>query len=282
MGGLRAVRVFVGVESGVLFPEFSGKIVKTLVYAVVGQLRLFRGLRGVLAPVHVSPLFRPGRGRLELGELVTARVERDGSGGWRLVPVEVGGEYVFHVGGDGGFVSLVGDALERFRGRELVVKIGEALVSYRVELVEDVTSSIVEKGFSGDRVTLYLKGPCKLFNIFTPSRLPKFNVSAPEVLMTPYMMLTGQHTMTSKVLLEAGRLLGKLVETYYSLTTVRYVQVPLGQGRDPGMIGKITYIVDTRSPEERAMLEKVLAAAEIAGIGESRANGFGTVVWAPK
>ena len=48
------------------------------------------------------------------------------------------------------------------------------------------------------------------------------------------------------------------------------------------MIGKITYIVEARRREEREMIEKVLVAAELAGDGESRMNGFGTVVWSPK
>ncbi len=280
MAGVRAVRAYLRVESDGPVAFHTAKIVKTLLYTLFREARLYRGLRGVVSPIHVSPLFRPGRREWELGELVTARYTR-GEDGYKLEPAALGGVYLAHIGGAAELVEGAMRALERLR-TPLQVKIGDALVVAALEGARDVTPDIMGKELSGDRVTVYLKAPVKLFNVFTPTRLPKYSISAVELLMTPYMFHTGRFTMTEAVLLEASRLLGLMVETYYSISTVRYMQVPLGGGRDPGMVGKITYIIDTSNPNARSAIADILRTAEAVGVGESRANGFGTVAWTPK
>lgn len=280
MFDVAAIRAYLRVESDAPVTFYTAKLVKTLLYSLVKELRLYRGMRGVISPLHISPLFRPGRREWELGELETPSYVREG-GNYRLRPAHLDGEYIIHVGGMAELVSKASAMLEQVR-TPLQIKIGDNIIRVRLEKAEDVTRTIKSKELHSDRLTLYLKGPAKLFNIYTPARLPKYSISAPEVLMTPYMLHKGQLTMNEGLLLEAARLLGLLVETYYSITTVRYVQVPLNNGKDPGLLGKITYIVDTEHPAIKKEIAEVLNVAEIAGIGESRTNGFGIASWKPK
>jgi len=277
---VKAIRAILEVEADAPISVYTGKLVKTLLYTLFKELRLYRGLRGVVSPIHVSPLFTPGRREWELGELVAPRYRRGGEGP-ALQPVELGGEYIVHIGGEAGLVERAGRLLERVK-TPLQVKVGDALVVYRLLGERDVTGDLAGRELGGDRVTIYFKAPARFFNVYTASRLPKFSVSAPEVLMTPYMFYRGQPTMTGSLLLEAGRLLGLLVETYYVHTTLKPFLVPFNGTRAPGIVGKATYIVDTRDDGLKARLAAVLSTAEIVGVGESRANGFGTVAWAPK
>lgn len=276
-----AIRAYLQVESDAPITFYTGKLVKTILYALFKPLRLYRGIRGIISFIHVSPLFRPGKHEWELGDLVTPYYARDEEGGYRLVPANLDGEYIVHIGGVPDLVGRAGELLDQLR-TPLQLKIGENIVRVKLEKKMDVTGIVAGKELATDRVTLYLKGPAKLFNVFTPTRLPKYNISAVEVLMTPYMLHTGQPTMSENLLLQASRILGLLVETYYSITTVKYIQVPLGSAKDPGITGKITYIVDTRNPETRKKIAEILNTAELAGIGESRANGFGTTTWTTK
>lgn len=280
--GLAAVRFYLTVEAGA-FPYFTAELVKTLVHTVARDIGLFRGVKGVVSPLHVSPLFRPGRGDFELGELYTATINAY-NGSEELVPVELSGqEFIAHVGGDAALVSRVAKGLGGLRG-PLYIKYKDYIVGFRVEKVGDVTGEIGSKVLGGDaeRVTLYLKGPVIPFNVLAPSRLPKFSPSAYEVLFTAYLLHAGERTATERHVLASMRLLGRLVETYYSLSTIRPLLIPYKGRREPALVGKITYIVDTEDKHQRQAINEVLNTAEIAGTGRSRANGFGTTTWRQK
>ena len=95
--------------------------------------------------------------------------------------------------------------------------------------------------------------------------------------MVPYMLVVGAHTFSQGILDSSLDVLGGLVETWYSLNTLRPVMVPYKGKREAALMGQVTYIVEV-SPRHRRRVEDILAVAEIAGIGESRQNGFGTVV----
>jgi len=99
--------------------------------------------------------------------------------------------------------------------------------------------------------------------------------------MAGYMMSKGIYTLTETEVLKAMRVLGLLVETYYSINTVKKISIPF-KGKERAMIGKITYIIDTKDENIRKELENILKTAETVGIGESRQNGFGTIAWTPK
>ena len=277
--GVRGIRVYLFVESSGPVRVFSGYVSKTLVYSVSREARLFRGLRGVVSPVHISPLFSPGRRSGELGDLVSPLFDGDG-----VDPVVLGGEYVVHIGGDRGLVDLIERGLRRLGSSTLAVKYGDSFIFYRVEGVVDVTREVMEKtlGTGGDRVTVYIKGPSKPFNIFAPSRLPKMSISGPEFFMTPCLFYTGELSVTESVVLRCGRVLGKMVETWYSLRTVRPVLVPIRNRKEPALMGRATYIIDTKNEKERETISKILSIGEITGVGESRTNGFGTITWKSK
>ncbi len=279
---LKAVRAYLTIQAEEPIPFHTGKLAKTLLYTLVKKLALHRGIRGILSPLHISPLFTPGKREWELGTLVTPRYVKtrrdDGSEEETLEPVEIQGEYIIHVGGEAGLVEEASELLERVR-TPLQVNIGGSIIVYKLEKQEDVTPLIEEKGLGGDKITLYLKGPTKLFNVYTKSKLPKFNISAVEVLMAPYMFYTGQLTIDYSLLVEASRTLGNLVETYYSITMVKPLIIPFNDRRTPTMTGRITYIVEARKPAELETIKNVLQTAEIIGVGQSRQNGFGTTTW---
>jgi len=281
MVDVRAVRVYLSVESDSEIPVYTGQVVKTLIYALNREVRLYHGVRGVVSPVHISPLFKPGKRENELGEVVTPLVIKNKERKDVVVPVKLGGEYIVHVGGERQLVDLIAGSLEKLRA-QLAVKLGDAIITYRVEKVSDVTGEIMAKTID-DRVTLYLKAPVKPFNIFVPSKLPKYSISAIELLYVGYMFHSNNLTTSERQVLSAGKILGLLVETYYSINTVKPVLVPLKPGKkEPGLIGKVTYIVDTDNPNTRQQITAVLSTAEAVGIGESRTNGFGTITFTGK
>lgn len=275
----RAFRAILNVHSEGPFTEYTGRLTKTLVYSLVRELALFKGLKGVVQPLHISPLFSLGRKEYELGDVVTPRYLFDKDGKPRLVPVELSGEYIVHVGGESGLVETV---MKRFSILKtlLMIKFKEFIVSFKLQGLKDITEIIMEKEISGNKVTLYLKAPTLLFNVFASSKLPKFSPSAVEVLMTPYL-LSQMRSMDYATLVEASHILGYLVETYYSLNTLKPIFIPFRGKREIAMIGRVTYLIED-APRIKNSILQILRLAEIAGIGESRLNGFGTVTWTSK
>lgn len=278
---VKAIRAWLTIEAEEPIATFTGQLVKTLLYTLNREIRLLHGMRGIISPIHISPLFTPGRRFHELGTLVTPLYRYNKNvRAYELDPIKLNGEYVIHIGGDASLIDLVSKSLARLRS-SLMLKYTDNIVTFKLEKIEDVTSHISRKNLDSDKITLYLKGPVKPFNVIAPSRLPKFSISSYEILITGYMYFKRVYTLTYHEVVNAMRILGLLVETYYSLNTVKPVLIPY-KGKEPAMIGKITYIVDTNKPEEKQTLNKILNIAEITGTGESRSNGFGTVTWITK
>lgn len=275
----RAFRAILDIHSEGPFTEYTGRLTKTLIYSLVRELALFKGLKGVVQPLHISPLFTLGRSEFELGDVVTPRYLLDEEGKARLVPVELSGEYIVHIGGDGGLVEMVMKRLSILKN-PLMVKFRDYIVSFKLNDMRDVTGDIVEKEISGGKITLYFKAPTLLFNVFAASKLPKFSPSAVEVLMTPFLLLR-RRSLDYATLVEASRILGNLIETYYSLNTLRPIFIPFKGKREVAMIGKVTYLLEN-ARASRESIREILWLAEIAGVGESRLNGFGTVTWISK
>lgn len=279
---LRSYRVILHIESSKPFHDYTGKIIKTLVYTVAPELLGIRGLKGVLSPLMVSPPFKIGRTECELGEPVipvyVKTMSSSDGGTWKLEPVKLNGEYITHIGGKKEIVSIVARRLEELDA-PLAVKIGNNIVRYKVEKIIDVTTHIIEKASSiKDRVRVYLKSPAQIFNVFTPTRLPKFTTSAVELLMAPYMIANNIYTIHASTLLTASQILGQLVETWYSLRTLRPVMIPFKGKMEVVLSGYVTYIIEAPNKNTLEAIKKTLAVAEIAGIGRSRQNGFGTTV----
>ena len=281
MRGFKAIRAVLRVEAENPVTDYTGRLVKTLIYTLSKELRLLHGLRGMVAPLGLSPLFTMGRKELELGAPVTPQYLRNEEGEQVLVPTRLNGEYLIHIGGEMNAVLSAEKALEKIR-TPLAIKFNDNIITFTLEKEEDVTSLIESKKLDADRLTVYLKAPTLIFNVFTSSRMPKFTPTAVEVLMTPYMLLKKQYTITPRILLEASSILGLLIETYYSLKTLKPIIIPYKGKKEATLTGKITYIIDTDNPHIKKEIEKLLATMEITGIGESRLNGFGTTTWTTK
>lgn len=279
---IKAVRAYIHITSNTPFTQFTGRLTKTLALLACGTLTNIHGLRGVISPFHVSPLFTPGRREWELGNLVTPYYTTNETREQILIPVELEGEYIVHIGGLAEIVDCIEKGLQDTLKTELAIRFADTIIRASLEKTEDVTDTIKEKNLDSQRVSIYLKGPSKFFNIYTPTRIPKLFPSAPEALMAPYMLLTGRLTLTYNTLINAAKTLGLLVETYYSIRSIKPILVPFKKAKEPGIIGRVTYIIDTNKKQEKEAIQKILATAEIAGIGESRANGFGTTTWITK
>jgi len=276
---VKAIRAYVHIDTDREISVYTGNIVKTLVYAFTEEVKVYHGVRGIVSPIHISPLFTPGKKEGELGDLITPTFVITENGSEVVRPVKLGGEYMFHVGGEAGLVEKVTESLNKNIETPLKIKYKDSILTFKLEKVLDVTEEIMSKSVD-DKVTLYLKAPVRLFNVFAPSRLPKFNVSSVEMLYVPFLFHIGSLTVSSSQLPVAGRLLGLLIETYYSNNSVRSIKVPLKPGKPhPGMVGKVTYIVDIDDPSVRQILSTILSLGEIVGLGESRTEGFGTVVY---
>lgn len=273
---VRAVRAYLHIEADSTIAFHTGKITKTLLYALAKELRLFHGIKGIVSPIHISPLFKPGKREWELGDAVTPyyiSVE----GETKLVPAEVNGEYMVHIGGVTGLIEKARDILEALK-TPLQLRINDVILRVKLEKARDVTDMIMEKQLSRDKATLYLKAPTKLFNVYTRSKLPKFSVSAVETLMTPFMFTVGEFTITETLLLNAMHVLGRITETWYSVNTVKTTLIPFNKRKTPAMQGKITYILQDED-KHRETYTAIFNTAEIVGIGQSRQNGFGTTTW---
>jgi CBS domain-containing protein len=191
---IKGYRIVLQVESSQPFTDYTGIITKTLVYALAPELQLTRGVKGVLSPVHISPPFTV-KGDHDLGEIVMPLVEKKDNG-YSIKPVEVNGEYVFHIGGESKVVDKIMKKLDSLN-TPLAIKIGQAIVKYKVEKVAEITREAFEKAEAiNNKVRVYLKSPAQIFNVFVPTKLPKFTPSAIEILMAPYAIMLGQYTIT--------------------------------------------------------------------------------------
>jgi len=276
MMDVKAIRVYLTVESDNDVVEHTGRIVKTFVFALNNEIRIYHGMKGIVSPIHISPLFSPGSKENELGDVVTPVIVNNA-----VVPVKLDGrEYVIHIGGERRIVESISKSLEKARDR-IGIKVDDNVIFYKVEKVSDVTSDIMSKTV-GRKVALYLKGPVIPFNVFAPTRLPKFSISAVELLYVGYMFYSNELTINDRQFLSASRLLGLLVETYYSLRSVKVIMVPFKGRKEPCLMGEVIYIVDTDNPNIRKEISTVLSISEIVGIGESRNNGFGTITFIKK
>ncbi len=273
----KGYRIILNVESSSPLYEFTGRMTKTLIYALRPELGLTRGIKGVLSPLHISPLFHV-KGDHDLGEPAFPIVERRRNERPEISPLELNGEYVFHMGGDEKLVDAIISTLSQLEG-PLLVKFEDSVIKYKIEKIVDITGEVLEKSESVDnRVRVYLKSPAQIFNVFTPTRLPKFTPSAVELLMVPYALANNIYTITSEALIGASRVLGSLVETWYSLRTLHAVEVLFKGERQTMLGGYVTYLVQPGNGRILDSIRRVLAAAELVGVGRSRTNGFGTTI----
>ena len=282
---LRAIRVLTGIESEEPIYDYTGRMVKQLIYTLNKEIRLFHGMKGILTPVALSSPFTPGKEEYQLGEPLIPRyenVERDGYKEHILVPVKPDDKYLIHIGGIEEIVLSIKDSLEKQMNKgPITIVFNKTLVTFNIEAIQDVTETIMEKDIIGDQVIIYLKSPAMIFNVFAATRLPKFSPSAVEVLMTPFMYTIGAHTMDYRVLIEASKILGYLVETWYTPRTLKPVLLPFKNKKEVALAGRIKYIIDIPKGKHKTkeLIKEILRTAEITGIGESRLNGFGTIVF---
>ncbi len=286
MNKLVAFRVILTIGSNTSIYEYTGKLIKTLAYAVMPELASVRGIKGVLSPLVISPPFTIEKNEEDLGEPVipiyekakTDEVKDNKKVMWNLKPVNLNGEYIVHLGGDEHLVSTIIKNWMKLT-TPLAIKVGDAIVMYKIEKIIDATKQIIEKTNNlSNKVRIYLKSPAQLFNVFAPTKLPKFTPNSVELLMTPYMFANSIYTIDYTTLTNAAQVLGQLVETWYSIKTLKSVMIPFKGKREVALSGHVTYIVEATNEKTLKSIRETLATAEIVGVGRSRQNGFGTTI----
>lgn len=274
--GVKGYRVVLEVEASHPVIEFTGRLTKAFVYVLNPELQLVKGVKGVLSPIHISPLFRVS-GDHELGDPAYPYTDKS-KNIQEVKPVCLNGEYIFHIGGEQKLIDHVVSKLAQ-ASSPIFLRIHDTIVKYRVEKIIDSTNEIFEKATSiSEKVRVYLKSPAQVFNVFIPTKLPKFTPSAVELLLTPYAILSNTHTVTENLVISSFQILGKLVETWYSLRTLKPMEIIFKNKKQIVLAGSVTYIIQENNPEALTTIQRVLATAELAGIGRSRQNGFGTTV----
>ena len=278
---MKAIRVYVLIEAQTPFTEYTGRLTKTIIYWACQQLQLIHGLRGIVSPIHVSPLFKPGRNEWKLGERVTPFYRVTSDHEYELVPVNLSGTYLFHIGGDNNIIECINKGLSKLMSKNILMRFNNTNISITIENIIDVTDKIIEKNIDSDKVTIYFKAPTKLFNPYGEARLISFLPKALDVLATPYLLLTKQ-SYSTQIFLQLVKIAAPVIETWYTINTIKPIHIPFAGKREPALTGKATYIIHTKDENTIKHIEILLQIAEIAGIGESRLNGFGTITWTTK
>ncbi len=273
---VKGFRIVLEVEASQPVIEFTGRLTKAFVFALNPELQLFKGIEGVLTPIHISPLFRVSHDH-ELGEPAYSYVMKSKKE-VEINPISLNGEYVFHIGGEENLVGNLVCRITRVPG-PVFLRIHNTIVRYRIEKVVDVTEEVLEKAASvTSRVKVILKSPAQIFNVFTPTKLPKFTPSAIELLLVPYAILNNSYTITENLVTSSFNTLGKLVETWYSIRTLKPVEIVFKEKKQINLAGSVTYIIQEENKEKLEIIQRTLAMSELAGIGRSRQNGFGTSI----
>jgi len=274
---MRGYRIILRINSSTPFIEYTGIVTKTLVFTLAPELSSIRGLKGVLSPIAISPPFKIKNDH-ELGELVAPIKILKKNINSSIEPITLNGEYVFHIGGGERLVNHIIKKIGELQ-IPLAIKIGQTIVTYRIEKIVDITNEVKEKIESmHNRVRLYLKSPAQIFNVFTPTKLPKFSPTALELLIVPYALMQEMYTITEQVVVSAMPILGNLIETWYSLNTLKPVIIQFKEKKQIHLAGYVTYIVEPTNETIQNKIREILKATELTGIGRSRMNGFGTAV----
>ncbi|MEM1606106.1 MAG: CRISPR system precrRNA processing endoribonuclease RAMP protein Cas6 [Fervidicoccaceae archaeon] len=274
---VKGYRIIIDVEASQPVIEFTGRLTKAFVFALNPELQSFRGIEGIVSPIHISPLFKVS-GDHDLGEPAYPYIEKKPKRKMEITPITLNSEYIFHIGGEANLVSKVVTKLEKLSD-PLLMRIHNNIIRFRVEKVVDVAGEVFEKASSiSERVRVYLKSPAQIFNVFTATKLQKFTSSAVEILMTPYAILNNNYTITEQLVTSSFSTLGKLVETWYSVRTLKPVEIIFKEKKQTNLAGSVTYIIQERDSKKLKTIQNVVAVAELVGIGRSRQNGFGTVI----
>jgi hypothetical protein len=244
-----AVKVNLKVEYGT-YPNFSGKISKTILLMSYPELQpFFQPLKGIIKPIHVSPLMN--------GEALYAYYDRG-----VLKSPEISGNYSVIVGGPSEFIeemkgSLKKDVEENVRSK---LKIDDKLLIAQVLSVENYSPRF-------DKRVKVCFSPTLLSNPYLVNRdFRRFLPSPSATFWIPYAMLKGKDRLSPRDLIELER---GITETWKTFLRTRWI-VYDGK-KEPVLTGKVEYqILDDEMMD-------VFRTAFMLGVGASRSAGFGHV-----
>ena len=303
------IKVAVTFKHDLLVKDYTAKLVKSLL--IVGNPKLeevfSRGAGQLPKPIHITPLYTIvlGKDGRERNEAVYARLVLRGSTakppsaiGVRPTKLEAGREYFFYVGASATLVSSVlldlSSADRFFFGNELVAI---DRLQYEVRYVEverearNLRSLLESPGESYIKVVF--ESPTLLKDPLAVARWRKRKLFVPlpeAVLATPLLMvLHDKGRLRWSTFLRCARYVKSVLDIpYTALRTVNIAWYVYNNKVLPAMIGYAKYFIDREVLRQaQAVLEarygldfleilsKTVVLAQVYGVGDGRAAGFG-------
>ena len=264
-------RISVSPCSNAVVPPFSGKVCKSLL--IKGDSRLLQVFEGkglMPKPIRVSPL---GYGDTYLW----VREGKDKG----LLTVSAGEEYFFYVGFDESIAHLVFSALDNIDGVEVFnVKWKLLNVKYFKESIPSENPKISLDNVRS--VVVEFKSPVNLIDPFKKTRFKRFIPLAGTVFaynIGEISRILQRNKYYWQLISLTNTILRETSEVWKTVERIFYIY---DGNREPGIVGKVEYKVNTKVLEEnrktKTLIENVLTHAQIMGVGSGRASGFGHVL----
>jgi len=302
---IKATVVF---EQDIVIKDYTAKLVKTLLISGNPKLEelLSKGRDFPPKPIHITPLYTTvttGDGRERKEVVYTRFVPKESTARpphiekLRPVRIEAGKKYFFYVGTSMNLLNEIltglSNASEFNFGRD-VVSIGE--LGYEISYVdvnreaERATSFLVGEG---PQIKVVFESPTILKDPLAIMRWKKKKLLLPlpeAVLSIPvFMVLYDSGKVRTSIILKCMRYIKSSLDIpYTTLKTVRLVWYVYDNKVLPAMIGYAKYFVDgdilqrvqtslktKYSLSFAEILSKALVLAQVYGVGDGRATGFG-------
>ncbi|MEM4455511.1 MAG: hypothetical protein QXT28_12410 [Thermofilaceae archaeon] len=250
------------IESSSPLTNFTGKLSKTIVLSEAPHLEyLFKPIKGFFKPLRISP---PLREKRAVTPVYTGRAGE-------LKPVELSGEYTIEVGSPREIADELRASFEKAVGERTRVKFENVFVKYVVEDVRVVEPHIrvTKKAVVSTLSPALLPHP-----LVRSQHIRRFTVSPSTLLWVPFSIASGVYTHDERESIRIIAELERCLAEHYA-TRQKSVFINYDGNREPALEARAIYLLLDAGCRE--LVEKVLYAARIFGIGSSRASGFGSV-----
>ena len=305
------IAVEISFRNTIYVKDYTAKLVKSML--ISGNPRLgeifSKGKDMPPKPIHITPLYTFDTTKRPCKKAVytkfipkSSTAKHPNINELKPVKIEAGRKYFFHIGTSMNMLNDMLAGLSNFRfsfGRETV---DVESLSYEIHYVdvmresERISEMLEVQGNKGERaVRVTFESPTLLKDPLVVMRRKKKKLLLPlpeAVLATPlFMILADMGKLRRSIFLRCMRYIKSVFDTPYSaLKTVNLVWYVYDSNVLPAMIGYVKYFIDfqvlARAQTIMKMkygidfvnlLSKTIVLAQIYGVGDGRATGFGHV-----
>lgn len=255
------------IESSDFIYDYTGKLSKTIILSEVPSLEYaFKPMKGFYKLLRVSP---PICGdRAVLPTYIVRKV--DGKKTFELRSVTLVGNYIVEVGSTSDIINKLYSSFKDSKGLMTRIKFENTFVRY---LVNDVRILEPEIKVINGAVVRTLS-PALLPNPFTPSQhIRRFTINPSIMLWVPFSIVSGTYTHNTHEVTRSLIILESCLAEHYT-SRQKTVFINYNNEREPALEVRAKYLITKNECKE--LIEKILYAARVFGIGASRASGFGS------